>query len=158
MYYSYKRQTTKTMAKRYSAQDYRKEYSEVQKDLKAIKNRIAKRLLTLCKANPTVPLYKRPIFYELSTEDTVVYANVITDRNIDKIHPITQLVFIETIEKFLADQHPHKQLEMKFPEIVVHERLEGKRVMFDGSTGDALTREKDFDEATLNVDKNTINQ
>ncbi len=72
---------------RKTAKDYRRELSTLDKEKKALENRIRKRAFDLCETNPDLAILSEA-----------------------KILPIeSYLSIIEAIEKELAKRHPHKQ-------------------------------------------------
>jgi hypothetical protein len=102
------------MTTRKSAIDYKKELQELQQQQKALENRITKRFQTLCKAHPDVPLYQVGML-----NDKNVLSGWFINESPVRVPVLTtsiRLKYIETIEKFLADQHPHKQTNIEFPE------------------------------------------
>lgn len=97
---------------RMSAKDYREEYDNLTVKINALEARIAMRLLTLCKQNPDAPVARKP---DSTTEGTIIYAKSFkTSTAISYIPLDTKLKFIETIEKYLVDKHPHKQTSIEF--------------------------------------------
>ena len=106
MYYSYKRQTTKTMAKRYSAQDYLKEWNELENKQRALSAKITERLVFLAKKYPN-DTYG-------SYDDAIVSAKLLGKNYVNTLSPKIRIELIQAIEKFLADRHPHKQLSINF--------------------------------------------
>lgn len=99
--------------KRLSAQDYKKEYQDLKINLGVMEKRIQIRLLTLCKRHPDVPLYKNPS-WSIVAPDVVIKTGDITARGLAIYDTDKCLEFIETIERHLADQHPHKQTTIDF--------------------------------------------
>lgn len=98
---------------RLTAKDYRNQHKDLGDKLKALEARISKRLYDLCVENPQVPIGSVP-----DLEHTVIKAKTIVNSMyggndyINSLPVETQLKYIETIEKYLADQHPHQQLNM----------------------------------------------
>ena len=83
------------------AKDYRKEFHELNKELNALEARIRKRLETLCKEHP-----------EVKTRD-VTFAEDIAE-HVHRLSVDGVLLYIERIEKELADRHPHKQTTINY--------------------------------------------
>jgi gas vesicle protein len=87
-----------------SGKELRKDYQELLNKTKALENRIVKRAKNLTKQYPNV-IYNKNNNRKL----TVDYYNktyIIT--------PDIGLTIIESIEQWIADQHPHQQLEINF--------------------------------------------
>jgi uncharacterized protein (UPF0128 family) len=108
-------------AKRMTSNDYAKELHKLKLDKIALEKRIKVRAIELCKQNPDV-LIQLPYFLlphkasELEiTENTCFVLN-----NTEDIYSVLKI--IEIIEKYLAEQHPHKQTEIEFPK-TQHEKL-----------------------------------
>ena len=93
------------MANRKSGKDLRKDYQNLLDKTKAMRKRIVKRAEELIKQHPDVPYAKKNVWEEelLSVKEYTKYF-VLT--------PQAALSIIEAIEQWLADQHPHKQLNL----------------------------------------------
>lgn len=99
--------------KRMTANDYTKELHKLELDRIAIEKRIVARAIELVKQNPDIDI-------ELSCFISLHKAK---EFEIDDYIRIDYaLKIIETIEKYLAEQHPHKQTEIEFPK-TQHEKL-----------------------------------
>jgi hypothetical protein len=94
---------------RMTAADYKKELSYLNRITKILEVRVNERLFELTTAHPDTDLPTsragglkcRNIAHKLIIEETTLSAKI---------------EYIEAIEKYLADQHPHKQTEIEFPE------------------------------------------
>lgn len=103
------------MADRKSAKDWRNALQNAENKLQKIKNQISLRLQELSIVHPDVV-----ISYQANIEKTPILANQVQDPNIFiKLNTLTELMFIETIEKALADAHPHQQGDLFKPAIVL---------------------------------------
>ena len=99
--------------KRMTSNDYAKELHKLKLDQMAVEKRIIARAIELCKQNPDVDI-------ELST---FIYPHKAKELEIDGyIRNEYALKIIEDIEKYLSDNHPHKQTEIEFPK-TQHEKL-----------------------------------
>ncbi len=90
-------------AKRMTANDYRIELKRVNDLQMSVKNNITKRLLELCKQYPDVEVengVKSKYYVDVQQFINEMFS---TNRQID---------FIQTIEQWIANQHPHKQTRM----------------------------------------------
>jgi len=95
---------------RKSAKELKKELQTLENNLINFKKRIANRLLDLCKQNP-----EAHVAYHADLGGTIIKAKAIGDTSfIDSINIETQLQCIETIEKYLADNQPYKQIRIEF--------------------------------------------
>ena len=102
------------MTKRKTAEDYRRELHSLKLEELAIQKRIRTRFLDLCKQNPDVVLYQ---IVDATNKNVPVLAGWFCDDSPVRIPTLdtnAQLRFIEVIEKHLANQHPHKQLEITY--------------------------------------------
>lgn len=96
-----------------TANDYAKELNNLEFEQMALEKRIIARAKELCEQNPDVDI-------QLSC-----FVNVHKAKELeidDYIRIDYALKIIKTIEKYLAEQHPHKQTEIKFPE-TQHEKI-----------------------------------
>ena len=84
-----------------TSNDYRKELEDLHTQEKALRNRIVKRANDLIKKYPDVPIGK----YTLKDYGTFEGYGV-----------SDALYIIEVVEKYLVDQHPHKQTTIEFPD------------------------------------------
>jgi hypothetical protein len=99
---------TKQMTKRNSAKDWRRAYGTAKAKVTRIETQITERLVELCKANPEIPVATKA-----NLERTVIKAKSIKDLNyIQGMNTEARLAYIEIIEKYLADQHPHQQQKL----------------------------------------------
>ncbi len=92
------------MAKqRMTSNDYRIELKRLTDSIKSVENNITKRLIELCKQYPDVEI-----------EHQVKSSHIINVQQfINEMYSIKrQLDYIQVIEKWLADQHSHKQTKM----------------------------------------------
>jgi hypothetical protein len=90
--------------KRKTVKDWRKSYAEATAKLIRVENQIKERLNDLCTANPNAI-----IGYKVDQERTGVKASNLTRGYIERLTTPERLMYIEIIEKYLADQHPHQQ-------------------------------------------------
>jgi hypothetical protein len=95
---------------RKTAKDYRKELEYLEDNLRGVKRSISIRLLDLCALNPEAPIAK-----EANLEGTIIKAKSLNNKYIiEDMSVDTQLKYIEIIEKYLEDLHPHKQTKINF--------------------------------------------
>lgn len=92
--------------KRKTVKDWRKSYADATAKVIRVENQIKERLLDLCIANPQVPVATRP-----DVERTVIKASSLSRGYVEGLTTPERLMYIEIIEKYLADQHPHQQLK-----------------------------------------------
>ena len=93
------------MANRKSGKDLRKDYRDLLDKTKAMQKRIVKRAEELIKQYPDVVYMKNtfPNGYDLTVSDY---------KKGYRIDPMIALSIIEKIEKHIADQHPHQQMNL----------------------------------------------
>ena len=91
--------------KRNSAKDWRKAHSDANAKVTRIETQITTRLLELVVAHPEAPV-------ETEFDGVKIKAKSLDTTFINHIDIKTRLNFIEKIEKYLADQHPHQQQEL----------------------------------------------
>jgi len=117
------------MTNRKSAKQWREAHQNAEAKLNRVENQITMRLLELMKLHPDVPVGYKPVINEKL---------ILTAKEIDviELRISMQLRYIEIIEKYLADQHPHQQQNL----FVVPEAPVGERVLINGSTGEAFTK------------------
>ena len=94
-------------AKRKSVKDWRRSYADATAKVIKVENQIKERLNELVIANPEVPVATKA-----NSERTVIKANSLSHGYVDGLTTPERLMYIEIIEKYLADQHPHQQLEL----------------------------------------------
>lgn len=93
-----------------TAKDYRKEYSVVLLDMATLEAKIIERLHFLCKQNPEAPVAR-----QADLNGTIIKAKSIGDLHyIHQLDTKLHLHYIETIENWLAEQHPVKQTKINF--------------------------------------------
>jgi hypothetical protein len=83
-----------------TGKDYRKELLAIENDRKALEARVKERAEYLCRTYPSAPIGMGAVAREIvkfTTADTLDYITI-----------------IEAIEKYLIDQHPHKQTTITF--------------------------------------------
>jgi hypothetical protein len=91
--------------KRKTAADYRLEYLGLQKDLESLEERIADRLIDLCKRFPDAPIKK-----DIKFGGTVSAKSIVSSRNWILCQPVsTLLVYIEAIEDYLKSKEVYVQ-------------------------------------------------
>ena len=93
--------------KRMTAKDYKRELQDLQKQQKALKNRIIVRAKELIKENPDVMIHLSCFINSYKASQLMITNDI--DVNVNDA-----LIIIETIERHLADQHPHKQTTIDF--------------------------------------------
>ena len=97
------------------AQDYNNQMQDLQNQMTKLDMVVTTRLYTLCVNHPNAAITTRVD----EGETVVIKANSLVPENRSK-RPISDLPFesrimyIEAIEKWLTDQHPHQQTEIKF--------------------------------------------
>lgn len=93
------------MTNRKSGKDWRKAYNDAKAKVIKIENQITDRLVELCKANPDVI-----VGIQADSEHTEIKAKSIQDITyIETMTTEVRLIYIEIIEKALADAHPYQQ-------------------------------------------------
>lgn len=103
------------MTKRMTAKDYKKEYEDLQVNLGVMEKRIQLRFLTLCKRHPDVVLYRiNDITQKVLDEPVLSGVFASAYRQVARLDTNAMIKFIGIIEKYLADKHPHKQIEINF--------------------------------------------
>jgi hypothetical protein len=101
------------METRPNAQQYAEKMQNLLDNTEKLKQVVVTRLYTLCANHPEA------IIAQLGQGDTNVKAKSLlgSNRSKDYIKSLpfeTQIKFIETIEKWIADQHPHVQLSIDY--------------------------------------------
>lgn len=85
-----------------TGKDYKKEYKDLLEKKSSLQARVSARLLELCKQYPDAVITKK--------EDTEIKAKSIGYSNyINTIELVAQIMCIEKIEDWLANQSPYKQ-------------------------------------------------
>ena len=97
------------MATRKTAQDLRKEHEDLQLKTLALEARIKNRLKELIIAHPDAI-----VGYSVSNDGNVPLKakGLNSDYYLNNMSISSTLQYIEIIERYLADQHPHKQLNL----------------------------------------------
>jgi len=90
--------------KRTTGTEYRKQLQDLKEKTIALEVRIKSRLFELTKQNPDVIISR--------IGDTDIKAKSVSELYVNNAEINTALDIIETIEKWLADKHPHQQLEL----------------------------------------------
>lgn len=93
--------------KRKTGKDYRNELKELDGKRSSLKTATSKRLLELVGANPEVNL-------PTSRAGGLKAIDIDHEWIIDELNLDTIIQYIETIEKYLADKHPHQQTKIDF--------------------------------------------
>lgn len=95
--------------KRKTGKDYRDDLQNLKLIEKGLKAKVAQRLLELCTQYPNVPLSDSPsdTYFTISGE-------IANKQYIAGIELEAQIKCVEIIEKWIADQHPHKQLDIEY--------------------------------------------
>ncbi len=86
--------------------EYRKQLQDLKEKTNALEARIKNRLLELTKQNPDVVISR--------IGDTNIKAKSVSELYANNADINTALEIIETIEKWLADKHPHVQLSIDY--------------------------------------------
>ena len=93
------------MTKRLNAQQYNDEMQDLLNKTEKLKLTIVNRLYTLCSQYPDVTIAR--------LGDINIKAKSLATKDFIKFMPFNKVIhYIEVIEKYLADQHPHKQLKL----------------------------------------------
>jgi hypothetical protein len=98
---------------RKSGKDLKAEFEDLIVKKTALENKITNRLIELCRTNPEA------IVNEFQGEDgkILIKAKSYTNNYIKNYFTHEERIdLIIAIEKWLADQHPHKQTTIEFPE------------------------------------------
>ena len=103
-------------AKRMTGKDYKKELQELNRQIKSLEVKVNARLYELTTKYPDVDLPTSRAG-GLKCSNMVAHIWIIQETTIE-----AKIEYIETIEKYLAEQHPHKQTEIEFPK-TQHEKL-----------------------------------
>ena len=94
---------------RKSCSEYKKEYLDLLVRTEGLKTRIANRLVTLCNEHPDAEVGM--------VECTVIKAKGLNSIYLLGLNVEAQLLYIDKIEKWLKEQHPHKQTTISYSEI-----------------------------------------
>jgi hypothetical protein len=86
-----------------TGKDYRKKLDEVNNEKRVLEARIQARANELCRLHPEAPIGMGAVGREI---DKLTF--------IAKMDSLSYLYIIDSIEKYLADQHPHKQTSINF--------------------------------------------
>jgi hypothetical protein len=102
------------MTERPNAQQYKEEMQDLLNKTEKLRQVIVTRLYSLCVGYPETPIAR-----QADLDGTIIKAKSLipSSRSKDYIKNLpfeTQIKFIETIEKFLAEQNPVKQLSINF--------------------------------------------
>lgn len=90
-----------------TGKEYRKELDEIERSERKLRAVVSERLLELATKYPDVTL-PSGLAWEVKSKD-VANKYIIMDLKLSYM-----IMYIETIEKTLEEQHPHKQLKIKF--------------------------------------------
>ncbi len=90
------------MSKRKTGLDYKNDMTNLKLKLAKLHAETTQRLSTLCKQYPDAVISNN-----VKANDIVMHINTMT--------PDVQIQHIIAIEKWLVDQHPHKQKQIDFP-------------------------------------------
>ena len=93
--------------KRKTVKDWRKSWGDATARVIKVENDIKQRLLDLTTANPSVPVASKA-----DSERTVIKASSLSTGYVEGLTTPERLMYIEIIEKWLADQHPHQQQKL----------------------------------------------
>jgi hypothetical protein len=100
--------------KRLTAKDYKKKFDDLSLEHKSLETKLTSRLIELAKMYPNAyPLQKA----NLELEPTSLGEQILEMelRNNLRSRPLpVKLSYLEAIEKWLEEQHPHKQLKINF--------------------------------------------
>lgn len=83
--------------------EYRKKLNEVNNEKRVLEARIQARATELCRLHPTAPIGMGAVARELEKLSVIA-----------TMDSLSYLYIIDAIEKYLADQHPHKQTSFIF--------------------------------------------
>jgi hypothetical protein len=81
--------------------EYRKKLNELNNEKRVLEAHIQARATELCKQHPTAPIGMGAVGRELEKLTFIA-----------TMDSLSYLYIIDSIEKYLADQHPHKQLKL----------------------------------------------
>lgn len=101
--------------KRMTGKDYKKELQELNRQTKSLQVKVNARLYELTTKYPDVDL-------PTSRAGGLKCSNITHIWIIEETTLSTKIEYIQAIEKYLTDQHPHKQTEIEFPK-TQHEKL-----------------------------------
>jgi hypothetical protein len=93
--------------KRKTGKDYKAELQDLEAKKRSLETKVNERLHVLATEYPTVDL-------PTSRAGGLKCANISHPWIILEINMVTKIQYIETIEKYIADQHPHKQTKFQF--------------------------------------------
>jgi hypothetical protein len=102
-------------AKRMTGKDYKKELQELNRQIKSLEVKVNARLYELTTKYPDVDL-------PTSRAGGLKCSNIAHIWIIEETTLSAKIEYIETIEKYLTEQHPHKQTEIEFPK-TQHEKI-----------------------------------
>jgi len=95
------------MEDRKTVKEWRRDWQSAVTRLQRVEARIKDRLKDLCIAHPEVPVATKP-----DMERTIIKAKSIGGDYVNGLTTPETLAYIEIIEKWLADQHPHQQQKL----------------------------------------------
>jgi hypothetical protein len=99
--------------KRLTAKDYLNQWNELEKERLALSNKITERLIFLVKKYPNVPVDK--------INGTIILAKQVGSPEYTHwLNSKIRIKYIQVIEKFLADSHPHKQTTIDFDAAIIN--------------------------------------
>src|ERR1035437_7941805 len=115
-------------AKRMTGKDYKKELQELNNKERSLKALTSRRLLELVTKYPNVDL-------PTSRAGGLKCNNIASKFLIDDFNIESIILYIEAIEKYLADKHSHKQTTIDFSdrECISEKSLDGKHLYKNNS-------------------------
>lgn len=99
--------------KRMTANDYSKSYQDLVNQMYRLDVEIRERLLVLSKEFPEAPIAKQAHTTRNSPDDFIdIKALSLNKSYVDDITYDLCIKYIQAIEKYVAEQHPHQQLDL----------------------------------------------
>jgi len=99
--------------KRMYAQDYRREYQDLVNKMYKLDIQIRERLLVLAEEYPNAPIAKQAYTTRNSPDDFIdIKASSLNHSYVDGLNYELCILYIQAIEKYVAAQHPHQQLDL----------------------------------------------
>jgi hypothetical protein len=103
-----------------TAKEYLQQMKDLQNQMFKLDMIVVTRLYTLCASHPQAPIQvliddNAPQFGSVEIKAKSLIPATLGKGIIKDMPFETRIKYIETIEKWLADQHPHKQKEIEYP-------------------------------------------
>jgi hypothetical protein len=99
------------MRKNPNAQDYKRKMDDLLNETEKLKQIVITRLYTLACLHPEAPISTNSV--DVFKAKSLIGSNR-SKEYIKSLEFEKQIEYIQTIEKYVEDQHPHKQLEIKY--------------------------------------------